>query len=39
LYGCATTNHGTEPDEQTALEQLATLSLHARLADQAQLNM
>ena len=31
------TPHGTEPDEQTALGQLATLSLYARLADQAQL--
>ena len=29
--------HGTEPDERTALEQLATLSLYARLAHQAQL--
>lgn len=31
------TTRGTEPDEQTALEQLATLSLYARLAGQAQL--
>lgn len=31
------TTHGAEPDEQTALEQLATLSLYARLADLAQL--
>jgi Protein of unknown function (Hypoth_ymh) len=39
--GCAQairnlTTHGAQPDEQTALEQLATLSLLARLIDKAQ---
>jgi hypothetical protein len=28
--------HGAQPDEQTALEQLASLSLFARLVDRAQ---